>query len=153
MTLRKGLTLIELVIVIGITLILLSFSLVNTSRSKSFVTVDSALHTLINDVKSQQNKALTIGPSYGIHFESSKYSLFNSVTYDQNNALNFDVTLGEGLQISQINLPNNEIVFSSSSGAIDNFDEAQNSVSLTLPATGETKTFFINKYGVIYRLE
>ncbi len=159
MTKRLGLTLVEVIIVLGIVAILTTFASFNIVRSRNVVSLEISVSSLINDIKSQQLQAMSgftqagvQNPYYGIYFEADKYTLFHTASFQPGNATNFSINLDQDNQFNPISLPNNQIIFSSSSGAIDNFDAPQNHVTLVNTNSGEQKTIYFNKFGVVYEI-
>ena len=157
MTKRLGLALIELIIVLGIVAILSTFASFNIIRSRNVISLDSTVSSLINDIKSQQLQAMSgftqagvQNPYYGIYFEINRYILFHTASFQPGDTVNFTIDLDEDNQFNPINLSNNQIVFASGSGTIDNFDPVQNHVTLKNTNSNEQKTIYFNKFGVVY---
>jgi len=153
---KKAFTLTELVLVFGIIAILLSFVYFNLFGSQHRVTLDSTVDVLINDLKNQQNKAVTGSienrssyDAYGVFFQSDKYILFHGPNFNADNPDNFSTNLNEGTTFSPINLPDSQIVFASFSGEIASFNPSQNTVTILDSYTGQQKVITINRYGVI----
>ncbi|MFH0979377.1 MAG: prepilin-type N-terminal cleavage/methylation domain-containing protein [Candidatus Roizmanbacteria bacterium] len=169
MTKRLGLTLVEIIIVIGIIAILSTFASFNIVRSRNVVSLDSTVSSLINDIKSQQIQAMSgftqagvQNPYYGIYFDSNiepnRYILFHTASYQLDDSANFPINLDQDNKfILPINLPDNQIVFASSSGEIKDFDPNFNpdhSYNITLKNinSNEQKTIYFNKFGVVYAI-
>ena len=100
---KKAFTLIELVLVIGIITILLSFVYFNLFSSQHRVILDSTIDVLINDLRNQQNKAMTGNTenrttydAYGIYFQSDKYILFHGPNFSSGDPANYVSNLNEG---------------------------------------------------------
>lgn len=152
----NGFTLIELCVILGIIAILASFASFNLFHAINSSTLDSSTSLLVSDIKNQQIKMMggnvisspTTIP-FGIHFLSSQYILFHSSTYSNGDPNNLAVNLENGVQFSSVNLPSSELIFASSSGEIQNFNPAQNSITITNVNTGAQKVITLNKYGVI----
>jgi len=148
----RGLTLIEVIIVIGIISILSSFLSFNSYRSRNLVSLDTNVSSLINDIKNQQLQGMTGYSLGGIYFEESRYTIFHSLPYQNGDVNNFTISLDTGNRFININLPNNQIIFSSSSGMIENFLDNQNSITLRNDFSNEEKTIHFNKFGVVYEI-
>lgn len=155
---NKGLTPIEVLLVLSIIAVLYSISFLQTTKSRNKVVLDSSLSLLINDIKSQQSQAMDgyklggdVNNYYGVYFESNRYILFHSSTYQSGLSTNLAVNLDNGISFSQISLPNNQLVFASSSGEIQNFDPGRNSIVFSTNV-GDQKTVFLNREGVIYQV-
>lgn len=156
---RLGLTLVEIIIVLGIIAILTTFASYSIIRSRNAVSLDSTISSLINDVKSQQIEAMSgytqagvQNPYYGIYFETDKYTLFHTSSFQAGNSANFPIVLDQDNQFNPINLPGSQIIFASSSGEIQGFDSSQNHVTLKNINSNEVKTIYFNKFGVIYAI-
>jgi prepilin-type N-terminal cleavage/methylation domain-containing protein len=156
---RKGLTLTEIIIVIGLIALLSVFLTTNVFKSRNVIALDTSIDSLINDIKGQQIQAMTgynqfsdVNNYYGIYFESNRYILFHSSTYQPALATNFSVNLSNGNQFSVINFPDNQIVFSSASGKITNFNPSVNSLTIRNINSNDQKTLYFNNYGVVYAI-
>jgi len=151
---QSGLTLIELVVVMGILLMLfgfVSFNLVGVQRTTS---VNSTGESLISDMSSQQTKAMlgagsSNGNSYGIYFQPDKYTLFKGTIYSVSDPNNFTVSLDSGSAFTNITFPSSSIIFSSGTGEISGFSSGQNTVSIQDIQGTKTITITVNRYGVV----
>lgn len=159
MKLSKGLTLIELIVVIGLMSILSVFLSTNFIKLRNTIGIETTIDSLINDIKGQQLQAMSgfnqfseTNNYYGIYFEENQYILFHSPTYNPASITNFTVNLQNGNKFSLINLPENQIIFSSASGKIANFDSSKNSVTILNSNSGTQKIIYFNNYGVVYAL-
>lgn len=150
---KKGFTLIELVVVMGIFVALLGIATINLSGAQSRTTLNSAVEVFIADLKSQQLRAMageedsTGGPApYGVHFENSEYILFQGASYLSSDPGNFDVSLPTGTEFFPIS---SDIIFASGSG------EVSADFVITIRRTGSTaqKTINLNRYGVVEEIE
>lgn len=153
---NSGFTLIEIVIVIGMSLMLFGLITINLIRFQGNTSSQSNINILISDLKSQQLKSMlgstegrNANDSYGVYFLANEYILFHGATYDQNDSDNFSINLPEDVQIESTTFPNNTIVFSKLSGEISGFTDGANTV--TVRAVNINKNFVItfNRYGVI----
>ena len=151
-----GFTLTELLLVMGISAILLSFGFVNLLGLTRRVYLTTTLNTLISDLRSQQADAMNgyaadgITPdTYGIYFTSASYILFRGNTYNPSDPTNFTVTLSSPLQFTNITFPGNQVVFNQGSGEINGFASGQNALSLTNPQDGQTKTVTLDQFGAV----
>lgn len=157
MALSKGLTLVEVIIVIGIISILTSFSGFSLIRSRNVASLDSVTATVISDVRSQQLKSMSgnvqVGnqsPHYGIYFKTDGYVLFRTQNYEPTDVGNYEINLSADNQFSVINLPDNQIVFSDLNGEILNYDPVRNFITVSNINTGQQETLYFNPYGVVY---
>lgn len=157
---RLGLTFIELIVVFGAMAILLSIASISSVRSRNIISIDSIVSGLINDIKLQQFYSLSEyhqggvqNPYYGIYFEPNRYTLFHTENYQINDPNNFIINLEADSVFQSINLPDNQIVFASTSGTINNFDPNLNSIVLRNIKNNLQKSIYLNKYGAIYSIE
>ena len=156
---NAGFTLIEIIIVSVIFVTLLGLGSLNLLKARDTVSIENEANVLVNDIKSQQNQAMigsTSGGSpgeYGIYFETNRYTLFKGTSYSPLDPNNHTITLDPSLSFSSILFPSQTVVFSQGSGEIENFNPAQNSVTLTNSNGGESITLGINRYGVITNLD
>lgn len=153
---KKGFTAIELIVVMGVIAILFSFVYVNLFSSQHRVNLDATTSVLINDLKNQQNKAITGSTdnrtsydAYGIYFQSDGYILFHGPNFQSGDPANFTSLLNQGTTFSPINLPDAQLVFASFSGEIANFNQSQNTITIRDDGTGQQKTITVNRYGVV----
>jgi len=158
MTNKLGLTLVEIILVLGIIAVLSSFASFNIVRSRNAVSLDSTVSSLINDIKSQQIQAMSgysqtgVKIPCGIYFETNRYILFYKDSYLSSDSTNFPINLDQDNQFSLINLPTSQIVFASANGEIKDFDPSKNYVTLKNINSGETKKIHFNKFGVVYEI-
>lgn len=156
---RRGFTIEELLIVMGIIAILAGFVTINLFGAKHTASLNTTIDTLISDLKYQQLKAFvgdTEGRSanspYGMHFEQDQYILFYGNIYSSAEPTNFKVKLGDNIQANNILFPNSEIIFTSGSGEVAGFTDGQDSISIKNMLSNEQKTIKVNRYGVITQI-
>jgi len=151
-TSKRGFTMVELMVVIGISLVLFGFVVIGLSRGERTFSTTSTREKLISDLKTQQTKAMQgiDGPdAYGIYFQPDRYTLFKGYAYSSQDPDNYEVELDEGIVISDISFPASVIVFATRSGEIDGFVEGNN--TMTIQDTGGLQVFnlILNRYGII----
>ncbi len=153
---KKGFSLVELLLIMGIITILLSFSSLNLFKTKHNISLDTTLSVLISDLKYQQLKAMagdTEGrlshDAYGIRFYQNRYILFHSPTFSPTDNTNFTINLDNGVEFSNIDLPNSQIIFASASGEFGNFNQEQNTLVIKNSLSNDQKRITINRYGVV----
>lgn len=149
-----GFTYIELIMVMGITMVIMSIvsviSMTNLTRSQTNAQIDF----LLSDISTQQQLAANRVISgegnqlYGVQFLEDAYVLFEGESYVADKNTNQQVALPIGMDISTINLPNQQIVFDQGTGFVKNWQAAQSGIVLSSPL-GKTITITINRYGVI----
>lgn len=156
----RGFTTIEVVLVIGLLVILLSFSTPNLFNPLGTEKVNSTANEILTSVSDAQAKAINsetlgqISPSeFGIHFTSTSYTIFPGTVFNPSDQKNFTTNLDSGLSLSP-NLPCpfspndcNNIVFSKLSGEVQNFDPSKNSLCLADNLNNKIKLSF-NYLGV-----
>lgn len=153
---KRGFTIPELLIVMSVFGILITFITINLLGLQRKTSLNAVVTTLITDMKHQQVKAMsgdTEGRSssdnYGIYFESDRYTLFHGNYYVLSDTSNFVVNLSEDLEFSSILFPSSTMLFANGSGEIVDFNPGLNTIVLRNKGTGEKKTIEINKHGVI----
>lgn len=153
----RGFTLIEIVVVLGIMIMLITITTLSLSSLQNKTNLGVTMGTLISDIKQQQLKAIVgdtegsgTAHAYGVHFDSDKYVLFRGTTYSAVDPNNFAVNLNANLIFSSINFPTDSIVFKQISGEIDGFTAGESSVTMTNTSSTDIETIEFNRYGVIY---
>lgn len=156
---KKGFTLAELLIVLGLVSSLLVFTTSGLMSSQSQNAVGVTVDSFIADARQQQLQTMTgdtQGTStinyYGIYFgtgNSPRYTLFIGSNYSPTDTNNFPVALDPGMVIASTSFSGNQIVFDKGNGAILNFINGQNTVTLRNSASGDQKIVTFNRYGVI----
>lgn len=152
-----GFTIIELIVVIGIFMTLLSLAWINlTSLPSRTASTVSAL-TVISDIRAQQIQAMTGDTAgaersgYGVYFTDTSYTLFKGDMYVPGDPKNFRVDLTDAnLAFSDITFPAGAIVFGKGSGDVVGYSPGSDSVSLANHLTSETKILRFSRYGATY---
>ncbi len=159
MSSNKGLTLVELLIVVGILGLLFSITFISIFNVRVISTNSSTASVLTSDLKNQQIKAMvgdTEGrgtpDNYGVKILSNQYVLFHGASYNPADTTNFSVPVESGYTLSST-FPNTTILFASESGEIVGFVQGQNTITLTNTSSGKTKTLHFNKYGTIIQID
>jgi prepilin-type N-terminal cleavage/methylation domain-containing protein len=156
---KKGFTIVELMVSIGILTILFAFTTINVTRLPSSAAQSASHDRLINDIRGQQTKAMTSfdpaltpvgGKSYGIHFETTSYTIFTGTNYSPSDLSNFVIELDPNVTITNVSFPNSQVVFTPGTGDVTGYINGSDSISTTNSATGEVKILRINKYGATY---
>lgn len=153
---QKGFSLIETVIVIGISLMLFGAITFNLFRAQSRSTIRANSDTIASDLRSQQTKAMTgategrsTPDSYGVYFLQDRYVLFHGNSYDPNDSSNFVVNLPTNTQILNTTFPNDTVIFSALSGEILGASASGNSVTIKTVNANDEFTITVNRLGVI----
>ena len=146
---KKGFTLVEVLIVLGILAILsvIIFSTFIEFRKNQALVMDT--DTIVEVLRQARNQTLlSKGPSvYGVHFTSSKITLFTGENYVDNNVANQDFTLNSTDTILTINIvpAGADIVFNRLTGETVNFG----TIVVSLSGGSKSKTVTIYKTGLI----
>ena len=146
---KKGFTLVEVLIVLGILAILsvIIFSTFIEFRKNQALVMDT--DTVVEVLRQARNQTLLSKASsvYGVHFTSSKITLFTGENYVENTATNQDFTLNSTDTILTISIvpAGVDVVFNRLTG------ETVNSGTITVSLSGglKSKTVTIYKTGLI----
>lgn len=156
---QKGLTLIELMLVIGILAMLFGIGIVSLSSIQIVATSSSATTVLISDLKTQQIKAMTgdtegrgVPDNYGIKVLSDQYIMFHGIEYNPADTANFSIPIPESYSLAST-FQNETVLFASDSGEIVSFVDGSNSITITNIPSGSTETIILNKYGTVTNFE
>lgn len=156
---QSGLTLIELLLVVGILGVLFGIGFVGIGSIKIVATKSTSFSVLSSDLKNQQIKAMVgdtegrgVPDNYGIKILSDRYVLFHGNIYNPSDAANFSIPIGQGYTLTST-FPDTSILFASNSGELVNFIQGQNTVTITHTETGSNQLMEINNYGTIISIE
>ena len=156
---KKGFTVVELLVSIGILMVLFALTTINLTGLPSSASQSSSYDRLVSDLRSQQTMAMigydaavppAGGVSYGVHFESNSYTVFTGLSYSSINPSNFVVRLDPNLTFKDIKFPGSQVVFETGTGDITGYVVGDDSVSITDAVTGGIKTLRLNKHGATY---
>lgn len=154
--LQKGFSLIELLIVFGMSSVLFGLIVFNLIRFQNTNSQQSSADSIISDIRNQQSKAMlgaTEGrvdsDSYGIYFYSDRYVLFHGSSFDPNDTSNFTVDLPDDLAIENTSFPGNTVIFEKLSGDIIGFIPGSDSLTLKAVNINRDIVITLNRYGVI----
>ena len=152
---QKGLTLIELILVIGILMVLLSMAFVSISNIRVISTNSNTSTVIASDLKNQQIRAMVgdtegrgVPDNYGVKILSTQYVLFHGVSYNSSDTTNYAIPVSTGYTLSST-FANDTVLFASESGELVNSVQNQDTIILTNTTSGQTKTIRLNKYGTI----
>lgn len=158
-TYQEGLTLVELLIVVGILGVLFSITFISVFNVRVISTNSSTASVITSDLKNQQIKAMvgdTEGrgtpDNYGVKILSNQYILFHGSSYNPNDPANFSVPVENGYSLNTT-FANGTILFAAASGEIVGFTTNQDTVTLTNTTSGKTRTLHFNKYGTIIQID
>lgn len=152
---QRGLTLIELILVVGIIVLLFGIGFVGITNIQVLTARSTAATVLISDIRNQQIKAMvgdTEGraspDNYGVKLLSDEYVLFHGNNYDPTNPDNYTIPLPDAHGMTST-FPNDEIVFASDSGELVSFLEGSNTVTIINNPSSTSETITLNQYGVV----
>jgi prepilin-type N-terminal cleavage/methylation domain-containing protein len=147
---RRGFTLIEIILTMGVVATLLVVSSINLLSSQRKSSLTSTLDILYSDLREQQMKAMSSGTTaQGIYFSQNYYVLFNGTAYDPDDSGNFTVELSPNQQFIDITFPIATISFLPKSGEISGFIPGNNSVTLVDAQENQSYAVTLNAYGVV----
>ena len=149
-----GFTVVELVAVMGIVAIIFSISLIGVSVFNPKDDLDGFYEIFLTNLKQQQIYALTGQTSgqidngnYGVYIDGDGYVLFRGTNYNEEDVDNFEVRLDD--LVLSTTFPQSTIVFEKDGGAIDNYSDGSNTVSLEHLHDNKSIVVSLGKYGTI----
>lgn len=152
----RGFTIPELLITLTLISALLALATITLTTSSQNASVDSALTTIIADIKNQQLNAMTgftqseaSASEFGIYFENNQYTLFKGNAYTPGNTTNAVVPIHDSIELSTIDLPAYSIIFGKLSGEITGFDTNANTITFHSIPDNKTVILKINRYGAV----
>lgn len=157
--LKTGLTLIEIVLVTGLTALLIGFTTISLLGTRSQASISSTVDQVIADLKEQQIKAM-VGDTEGrlalsehsVSFEADRYILFHGQTYDPDESSNAVFELDDAVEFTGVTFPSSKVVFATGSGEVVGFVPGSNTLTIRNKNTSEQKTITVNKLGTITQL-
>ncbi len=150
---RAGFTFIELLIVIGVSLIVYGMSLSVSVRTQPSIQVSESAAHIVQTIRIAKNAshARFHGAAHGVFFENNatnndRYIAYQGATYaTRDTAYDSITTLDAGLSLSSTFPSSGDINFSKGLGV----PSATGTVSLMHAVTGETKTITVNGIGAV----
>jgi prepilin-type N-terminal cleavage/methylation domain-containing protein len=158
---KKGFTLVELLLVMGILGVLFSIMTISYFGTQGKNLLVQGADILVADMRSQQTKAMagstptsaTAQAGYGIHFDDTSYTLFTGDTFTSGAATNAVVDLPADVRISASTFPggstHGNLVFLRASGEVKNYTSGQDYVELTNGSSNTTQRIRVNALGVV----
>ncbi|MEK7194328.1 MAG: type II secretion system protein [Patescibacteria group bacterium] len=146
----KGLTLIEVLIVIAVALILLAFIVVPFKRMNDTQALSKETQNVISIINQARSQTLSSkgGIVHGVHLESSQVVLFGGPTYVPSDPNNASIPLHALVSISNINLSGGaiDIVFNRLTGTT----AVSGTITLSLIASStQSKLITVTSTGIV----
>ena len=145
---QKGLTFIEVAIVIAIIGIISAVTMPQLSKMRNLQILKSSsedIMSVLNKARSQTIASLN-SQQYGVHFETNKIVIFTGITYNQDSASNEITNISLPAKISSISLAGGavNVYFNRLNGTANNTGTITTSISsdasltktITISATG-----------------
>jgi Tfp pilus assembly protein FimT len=121
----RGVTLIELLLIVGIFIILAIISVPTFRYFQRESDLNNSTQEIINTLRLAQDKTLASegGSNYGVHFEIEKFVLFEGTSYNPLATNNETHNLPQSVEVYEINLAGEEteVVFDRLTGETDQF--------------------------------
>jgi prepilin-type N-terminal cleavage/methylation domain-containing protein len=118
---NKGVTIIEILLVIAIITIVLAISVVGFSALNARKALETDTIKIVSAFNDARSKTLSSkGPSqYGVHIEATEVVVFRGTSYSASDPENEVITLSPSSRITQMNLSSagSDIIFSRLTGA------------------------------------
>lgn len=154
---QSGLTLIELMVVVGILGVLFSLTTISLTGLIPKANVSSSIDTLIADLKHQQQKAM-LGESgtsnatasaqpFGVHIDSNQYVLYGGISYSAASSSNSAIPVASTIQLSTT-FGSGNILFNRGAGDISAYASGSG-ITVTDTTTNIQKVIQLNKFGVV----
>jgi len=142
----KGITLVEVVLVIVVLGIIFSIALPEFAKMRERQVLKSGVEEIISSVNKARSRTLASinSFSYGVHFESDKVIIFKGTSFSSGDANNETVNIVAPASISPINLSGgaSDIYFNRLSGA------PNITGNVVISTTNFTKTITISATGI-----
>ncbi len=147
----RGLTVIELIVVMGIMAVIITATSFNLLSGQRQVVKSGMVEQVVADVRSQQSKTMSgdgTGSTFGVHFDTSSYVLFTGSVYDANDSSNFVVSLDNNVQFVT-SFSGNNIIFTPVSGEVTNYVSGSDTISVIDATDNSVYVLHVNQYGVV----
>jgi len=152
---KKGFTLVELIIVMAILISLFTLGSINILNTQKQSSASATVSTLISDIRFQQSKAMlgqTDGgqeaDTYGIHILGGQYVLFKGSVYSESDPGNTVIDIDPNFSLGTSFL-DNTIVFSQGSGEIVGYLAGADQIELVGITDTSSVLLTLNQYGVV----
>lgn len=151
---KKGFTLVEILLVMGIFAILATLTGINFFSTYNRSNLNAAKDVIIADIKTAQSNAMSGKGQNGLAVDGwgvkiisdTQYAIFPGITYSIGNSGNIITTVPRGVTLTS-NFPSSSIVFNHGSGDVAGFTVGQDVITLT--SDNAAHTFRFNLHGAI----
>lgn len=147
---QKGLSLIELLVVVSVIIILIGLAFISYRLFEKGTELEVTAQNILVTLKLAQTKTLASegASQYGVHFENNKYILFKGDTYQEGAVENKIYQLPKRLEIYNIDLADggNDVIFKRISG----HTQQNGTIKLRIISIPDrTRTIIIQSYGLM----
>jgi prepilin-type N-terminal cleavage/methylation domain-containing protein len=153
---KKGLTLVEILVVVGVLAIIFTLGTVvygSFAQKDQVLSASREVENLINEARTKTIAGFTAGDdqarNFGVYFQSDRYYLFPGTVFDPNNQGNQEFLLPLSIEIKNVNLPGSSVIFEKVSGEVRNYDPVNNWLILASKRSEEEKKLTVNRLGVV----
>ncbi len=148
-SLKKGFTMLELVVVVAIVVLLASVIITSFSKFRNSKVLDTGVENTLSVLVKARGNTLSSKNAYqyGVHFEATQAVLFRGATYSSSDTNNEVALLDNALEISFISLTGggSDVLFDRLTGKTD----MDGTVVIRVKSdTTKTKTVTINATGI-----
>lgn len=149
---KKGITMLEILIVIAIITIISTIVVLNLSSFRNERAVRNTTEDVISLLNEARNNTISSLNSlnYAVHFDEDKATLFSGVTFDENNSDNKILDFEQSVAIPNggisLNGGGDDVIFEKITGNTDNYG------TITIQVGSDaslSQVININKLGVI----
>ena len=142
---RKGFTLVELLVVMGMSMILLSIGGLSLAAVRSGSQIDLIASEVRSEMMRVQSETGNGFPS-GMYFETDRYVYFEGASYTEGALTNEESTLPSGVTFSEIVFPSATVQFDNVTGNPLNFVSPY---QVVVTDGSSSRTVSVNAWGVI----
>ncbi len=148
-SLKKGFTMLEIVVVVAIVMILASVIITSFSKFRNNKVLDTGVENTLSVLAKARGNTLSSKNAYqyGVHFEASQAVLFRGATYNSSDTNNEVAPLDNALEISSVSLTGggSDVLFDRLTGKTS----MDGTVIVRVKSdTAKTKTVTINGTGI-----
>ena len=145
---KRGLTLIEIIVVLGIFAIILAISMTVFINSRKTASLNSIRDTIVSTLEQAKSNALAGkgGTTHSVVFASSSFTMFTGSTFNASSTSNRIHNIDTGFALSTTYTSNNTVTFSRLNG----LPQASGTITIkSLSDASSTKSIQIGTQGDI----